>query len=124
MIGFLLFAAAASISWAVRSPLPLVLYVMVVLLLGAWRNRHGRQLVLYRLIRPVIVLQCVGLVACVGVVVIALLSLGNPILNFSWFNVLLQHTAGSSAAAPGPGGLATTGNVLMEPLAYRWLALP
>ncbi len=127
MTGLFLLAAVALLSWVTRSPLPLVVYVVASLLLGAWRSRHGRHLVLYRLIRPIIVLQCLGLLICIAAAVLGLLSLGNPILNFSWFTLLLQHAnspAGAARGAAAPGGGLTAGNILMEPLSYRWLALP
>ena len=124
MTGFLLFVAVALPSWALNSPLPLVAYVMGVLLLGAWRNRGGQHLVLYRQIRPIMVVQCLGVLVCIAAVVAALLSLGNPILDFSWFGLLLQRTGDTSTALTGPGGGPAGGNVLIEPLAYHWLALP
>ncbi len=124
--GLLVFGAVALVAFVARSPVPLALYVMAVLVLGAWRNRRGEHLRLYRRVRPVMVLQSVLVLLCVASVVYGLLSLRNPVLNFSWFGYLMSRTGGAGGEAGGPGsvGGAPAGNVLMGPLSYRWLTVP
>jgi hypothetical protein len=122
--GLVFFGAVALLAFLARSPVPLAVYVMAVLVLGAWRNRRGKHLQLYRRVRPVMVLQSVGVLLCVAAAVYSLLSLGNPILSFSWFGYLVSRTGAGGAGGPGLVGGAPAGNVLMGPLSYRWLAVP
>ena len=132
MRGIWVLVALAGLTWLVRSPWPLAAYVVAMLALGAWRNRHGRHLRLYTQIRPLMLLQSALLLAGVAAAVLALLSLDNPVLSFSWLGALLAHDAPAavpvggvegggplSASAPSPAG-----NLLLEPLAYGWLAVP
>jgi hypothetical protein len=119
--GLVVLAAAAVASLLLNSAAPLAGYIMAVLALTAWRSRDGAHLALYRRIRPLAVAQSVVLLACVAGTVALLLSLQNPLLNFSWYAVLLEHVSASPSDGIPAGGAA---NVLLEPLSYRWLAVP
>ena len=129
--GLLVLAAAVAAALVLRSTVPLVTYVMAVLASAAWRGRHGEHLQLYRQITPVILLRNAGVLLAVGTTAFALLTLGHPILTFSWYGALLAYSGvgplgGGNAEAPfGEEGTdAVIGNLLLSPLDYTWLAVP
>lgn len=128
MIGLLVLGAAVAASLLLHSAAPMAGYIMAVLGLTAWRSRDGSHLQLYRRIRPGIVGQSALALIAVACMVGLLLSLGNPLLNFSWYAYVTAHLAasrdgadtGSLAPSVAGGGM----NVLLEPLSYGWLVVP
>lgn len=127
MPSVLLLALAALLSYFLGSPIPLVVYVMGSLLLTAWQSRDGAHLRLYRMIRPGIVIQSLVILACVGITILTLYSLNNPVLNFSWYGFLLQHSGGAPAGGGADTGTTDTGpagNIILGPLQYPWLIAP
>lgn len=132
MRGLLALLLVVLLSGLLHSALPLTAYVIGMLALAAWRNRRGTQLRLYWQIRLSILLQSTLVLAVVAVAIGLLLSLDNPILNFSWLTLLAPQLGdapggigGPSSAGGGPGaGEPPPGNIILEPLAYRWLAVP
>ncbi len=126
MRGLLVLLLAVLLSGLLHSALPLTAYVLGVLTLTAWRNRRGTQLRLYRQIRLSILLQSVLVLAVVAVVIGLVLSLDNPILNFSWLALLAPQLGGMPGGIGGPdsAGEPPPGNIILEPLAYRWLVVP
>jgi hypothetical protein len=136
MLGFLLLVLAAALSVVLGSAAPISVYVVGMLLLTAWRSRDASHLRLYRLIRLRVVGQSLLVLAVVAAAIVLILSLGNPILNFSWYGALIGEL-GRSAPVTGPGGASnpgstsgmggsaqTGGNILLGPLSYPWLIVP
>ncbi|MAG35188.1 MAG: hypothetical protein CL878_02925 [Dehalococcoidia bacterium] len=131
MSGILILTTAAAASLALRSTVPLVAYVMAVLALLAWRSRRGEHLALYRHITPSILARNLLVLLVIGTAVFTLLALENPILSFSWYASLVQHTALgpqgglinlSESNPPGTG--VVIGSLLLSPLDYAWLIAP
>ncbi len=113
-----------------RSTAPLVAYVMALLALTAWRSRRGEHLHLYRQITLGILARNAAIVVGVGAVLIGLLSLGNPILNYSWYGALLSRSGGVPVGAVLTGGSgpldepSAAGSLLLSPLDHTWLTIP
>ncbi len=94
-----------------HSTLPMVVYVLASLAVAfPVRDLHSQWLV-YRQITLGIVLQCVVVLALVVAVAAMLLSWGNPVLDWGWW----QWIAGL-ADQPGNGG-----TILAAPLSYPLL---
>lgn len=130
MSGLLILAAVVAASSVLRSTAPLVAYVMALLAMTAWRSRRGEHLHLYRQITPGILARNAVMVVVVGAVLIGLFSLGNPVLNYSWYGVLLSRTSGApigehvGAEAGVWDDPNAVGNLLLSPLDHTWLTIP
>lgn len=115
MVNLLALAVAAEASLLFRSTLPLVAYVLCSLAFAAWQSRSADHLRWYRQIRPSVIVQDLGVLVAVFGAALGLLSLDNPVLNFGWYQLLLQDVGGD----PSSGG-----NIIAAPFSYRPLILP
>lgn len=115
MAGFLALAVAAEASLLFRNTLPITAYVLGSLALAAWQGRSADHLRWYRHIRPHVVAQDLGVLVAVIAAAAGLLSLDNPVLNFGWYQYLVQDVGGD----PSGGG-----NIITAPFSYPVLVLP
>lgn len=115
MANLLVLALAAEASLLFKSTLPLTAYVVASLGLAAWQSRSADHLRWYRRIRLSVVAQDLVVLGAVIGVAAALLSLDNAVLNFGWYQFLLQDVGGD----PSGGG-----NIITAPFSYRALIVP
>lgn len=115
MGNLLALAIAAEASFFFKSTLPLAAYVVGSIGLAAWQSRSADHLRWYRRIRPDVVVQDLVVLAAVIGAAAALLSLDNPVLNFGWYQFLVQDVGGD----PSGGG-----NIITAPFSYRALIVP
>ena len=111
MAGIVMLLVAIEATVFFKSTLPIVAYVFASLALTAWQSRSTSPLRWYRLVRPHIVLKSAGVLALVAAVAVALLQVGNPVLNWSWWNVVATQSGQDS------GG----GNIIAAPFSYPLL---